>query len=70
MLSQTSKAVEDADRRVHGGVSSVCPVFPAQVSLRNSNGCSRNRLLGASVGDEISDPLTHLPLVSPTLAAG
>src|SRR3984957_6377327 len=64
------EAVEGADRRVHRGVSSVCPVFSAQVSLGNSNGCSRNRLLGAFAGDEIFDPLTHLPLVSPTLAAG
>src|ERR1019366_6597790 len=60
-----------ADRRVvDDDVSSVCPLFPAQVSLRNSNGRSCGRLLGASAGDEISDPLTHLPLVSPTLAAG
>ena len=33
----------------------------------NADGHSRRRPLGASAGDEISDQLTHLPLVSPTL---
>jgi hypothetical protein len=70
MISGDIAALERVDRRLHGGVNSICRVFPARILLRNANGCSCSRLLGALTGGEISDPLTHLPLVSPTLAAG
>jgi hypothetical protein len=46
----------------------LAPELLARESLRNANGPSCSRPLGASAGDEISDQLTHLPLVSPTLA--
>ena len=45
----------------------VRPIFPAQELLRIACGHWRRRLLGASAGDDISDPLVHLPLVSPAL---